>query len=139
MQVDKIAIGTVVDHIKAGKAARVMKLFGIDEEYPHRVAIVMNVPSKKMGTKDIVKIEGKIISQEMANIIALISPKASVNIIKNSKVEKKYFVVPPQELMFGKCPNPNCISFEATPHFVRMDSKYVCHYCERMFNSEELF
>ena len=59
MQVDNIAMGTVIDHIKAGKAAKVMKLLSIGEDYPHRVAVMLNVPSKKSGTKDIVKIEGK--------------------------------------------------------------------------------
>jgi aspartate carbamoyltransferase regulatory subunit len=140
MQVDKIEIGTVVDHIKAGKGARVMKLLGIVENYPHRVAVVMNVPSKKMGTKDIVKIEGKLVSQEAANMIALVSPGASVNIIKGGKVDEKYEVKMPGEVRGGgKCPNPNCISGESGEKFFKNEKGgFRCHYCERLFRAEEL-
>jgi aspartate carbamoyltransferase regulatory subunit len=140
MQVDKIKMGTVVDHIKAGKARRVMGLLDIGEKYPHRVAIVLNVPSKRMGTKDIVKIEGKIVSEEVANMIALVSPGATVNIVKDSKVEKKYEAHLPKEVKnYGKCPNPNCITVESGQKHFSMDrEKYRCHFCERLFLAEEL-
>jgi len=141
MQVDQIPMGTVVDHIKAGKASRLLKLLDIGEDYPHRVAMVLHVPSKKMGTKDIVKIEGKIVSEEMANMIALVSPGASVNIIKDSKLEKKYQVSLPKEVKgHGKCPNPNCITHEskATLFTKEQEDRYRCHFCERLFKAEEL-
>lgn len=139
MQVDKIEIGTVIDHMRAGKAARIMRLLGIDENYPHRVAVMLHVPSKKMGTKDILKIEGKIISADTANIVALLSPGATINIIKDGKVEKKYEVSLPNELKnVGKCANPNCISLEGQTQFKREDNGYRCHYCERLFKADEL-
>ena len=140
MQVDKIEMGTVVDHIKAGRAAKVMKLLHIDEEYPHRVAVMLNVPSKKTGTKDIVKIEGKLVLPEMANMVALISSTATINIIKGGKVDKKYKVKLPNELHgAGKCPNPSCIIGEHTEKlFMRENENYRCHYCERLFKAEEL-
>lgn len=140
MQVDKIEMGTVVDHIRAGKAGKVMKILEIGENYPHRVAFVLHVPSKKMGTKDILKIEGKMVSEEAANLIALVSPGASVNIIKGGKVEKKFEVKMPQEIRgYGKCPNPNCITQEGgRRHFAHDKGGYRCHYCERLFNAEEL-
>lgn len=141
MQVDKISMGTVVDHIQAGKASKLFSLLGIGEDYPHRVAIVMHVPSKKMGTKDILKIEGKIVSEEMANLIALASPGASVNIIKDGKCEKKYEVALPKEVKnLGKCPNPNCISLETGTSLFSMDGdkRYRCHFCERLFKADEL-
>ncbi len=140
MQVDKIEIGTVIDHMKAGRAGRVMKLLGIGEDYPHRVAVMLHVPSKKMGTKDIVKIEGKLVSQETANIVALVSPGATINVIKGGKVEKKYVVKLPDELRnVGKCPNPNCMSGEnGQMLFNREKESYRCHYCERLFKADEL-
>ncbi len=140
MQVDNIEIGTVVDHIKAGKAAKVMKLLEIGENYPHRVAVVLNVPSKKMGTKDIVKIEGKLVSPETANLIALVSPGATINIIKSGKLESKREVRMPEEISgYGKCPNPNCISGEGARRSFRKDKGgYRCHYCERLFKADEL-
>jgi len=140
MQVDKIDTGTVIDHMRAGKAGRIMRLLGIDENYPHRVAVMLHVPSKKMGTKDMLKIEGKLVSADIANVVALLSPGATINIIKSGKVEKKYEVVLPEELKnVGKCANPNCITTEnSATYFKREGEKYRCHYCERLFKADEL-
>jgi aspartate carbamoyltransferase regulatory subunit len=140
MQVDKIDMGTVIDHIRAGKAAKVMKLLGIGENYPHRVAIVLNVPSKAMKTKDILKIEGKLVSEDAANLIALVSPGATINIIKDGGIGKKFTVSLPKEASgLPRCPNPNCITGEgARTLFHREDEGYRCHFCERQFRAEEL-
>ncbi|MBU0532465.1 aspartate carbamoyltransferase regulatory subunit [Candidatus Micrarchaeota archaeon] len=141
LKVDTIEMGTVVDHIKAGKGGRVLEVLKIGEDYPHRVALMMHVPSKKGGTKDIVKIEGKIVGDEAANIIALISPGATINIIQNEKVEKKFRVELPAELKgAGKCPNPNCItnSEETENRFKMEDGNYRCGYCEKLVEAEEL-
>jgi aspartate carbamoyltransferase regulatory subunit len=141
LKVDTIEMGTVVDHIKGGKGGKVLEALKIGEDYPHRVALMMHVPSKKSGTKDIVKIEGKIVDQDAANLIALVSPGATINIIKNEKVEKKFKVELPETLKgIGKCPNPNCITnSENTVEIFNMEnSGYRCHYCERLFKAEEL-
>lgn len=139
MQVENIQMGTVVDHIIAGHGTKVMKLLGIDENYPHRVAIMLHVPSKKMKTKDIVKIEGKLVSEETANILALVAPGATVNIIKGGKVEKKYESKLPKEIHgVGTCPNPKCISRKETPKFLMDGKSYRCYYCERLFKTEEI-
>ncbi|MCS7103564.1 MAG: aspartate carbamoyltransferase regulatory subunit, partial [Candidatus Korarchaeum sp.] len=55
--VRRIANGTVIDHIHAGRSLRVLKLLGITGEREGVVALVMNVPSGKLGKKDIVKVE----------------------------------------------------------------------------------
>lgn len=138
--VEKITNGTVIDHIVAGNGRKVLNLLGIGENYPHRVALVINVPSKHMGKKDIVKIEGTFVNAEKANMIALVSPNATVNIIKNEKVEEKFNAEPPEVLAIGKCPNPNCITnFEhGYEKFVKEDELYRCAYCERLFKSSEL-
>lgn len=141
MQVDKIEMGTVVDHIRAGRAAKVMKLLEIGENYPHRVAMMLNVPSRAMKTKDILKIEGKVVSDEKANLIALVSPGATINIIRNSAIEKKFTVSLPKEAKgLSRCPNPNCITNEGAATYFRMEEQegYRCHFCERLFRAEEL-
>ncbi|MBN2477940.1 aspartate carbamoyltransferase regulatory subunit [Candidatus Micrarchaeota archaeon] len=144
LKVDVIEEGTVIDHIKAGKGQRVLEMLGIDENYPHRVAMVMNVPSKKEGKKDIVKIAGIHVTDEMANKIALVSSKATINIIKNSKVQNKYLVELPPELKgIGKCPNPNCVTNyseagDVKTGFEHYKEKYKCTFCERVFEAEEL-
>ncbi len=142
MQVDVIEKGTVVDHIKAGKGEKVLRILGIGEGYPYRVALVMQVPSKKTGKKDIVKIEEKMTTENEANIIALVSPGATINIIEGGKVKKKYAVDLPEKLEGnGTCPNPNCITrseSDVKQMFSKEDSGYRCHYCERLFRAEEL-
>lgn len=139
MQVDNIQMGTVVDHIIAGQGTKVMRLLGIDENYPHRVAIMLHVPSKKMKTKDIVKIEGKVVSEETANVLALVASGATVNIIKGGKVEKKYESRLPKEISgIGACPNPKCISRKEMTKFIMEENRYRCYYCERLFRTEEI-
>ena len=145
LKVEMIENGTVIDHIEAGKGKRVLDLLGVDEKYEHLVALVMNVTSKKTEKKDIVKIAGIYVRDEMVNKVALVSPNATINIIKDSKVEKKHKVELPQELKgIGKCPNPVCITnWESTgdcnSHFTKKEiDKYKCIYCERAFSASEL-
>ncbi len=141
LKVDIIEHGTVVDHIKAGMGRKVLDILGIDENSGNRVALVMNVPSEKMGKKDILKVEGILISKEKTDAIALVSPRASVNLIKDGKVvEKKQAELPESLHGIGRCPNPNCITTQekAKGRFKLEGQKYRCGYCERTFKPEEL-
>lgn len=141
LKVEPIENGTVIDHIRSGKGKKVLDILGIGEESAGRVALVMNVPSKKLDKKDIVKIADRFVSEEQANLIALVSPKSSINIIKNSKVVEKRDVETPNELVnVGTCPNPNCITNSelAEKKFAREHEGFRCRYCERVFEAEEL-
>ena len=55
-RVTAIKNGTVIDHVPAGKALSVLKMLGIEGDMSNPVSLVMNVPSKKMGGKDIIKV-----------------------------------------------------------------------------------
>lgn len=139
--VDTIEQGTVVDHIRQGMGIRVMELLGINGDYPHRVALVMNAASKRRGKKDIVKIEGILVSEEKTDTIALIAPEATINHIKDGKVVKKSRAELPEKMEgVGRCPNPTCISrhAEVPGRFAKEGEKYRCGYCERVFKAEEL-
>ena len=141
LKVETIEQGTVIDHIQAGRGRKVLEILGIKEEYAERVALVMNVPSKTMGKKDIVKIEGKMVEGKLANLVALVAPNSTINIIKNGKVAQKYKVELPGLLTgIGICPNPNCVTnFEsAEKKFQKENEGYRCNYCERVFKAEEL-
>ena len=59
MNIDSIKDGVVIDHITAGNAMRIYKLLGFDK-LECSVAIIKNVSSKKMGKKDIIKIDSNI-------------------------------------------------------------------------------
>ncbi len=141
LNVEAIENGTVIDHIRAGKGKKVLEMLGINENNAGRVALVMNVPSKRLNKKDIVKIEGAFVNEEQTNLVALISPKSTINIIKNGKViEKREVEIPNALKNVGNCPNPNCITNteHAEKIFEKEESKFRCHYCERCFAAEEL-
>jgi aspartate carbamoyltransferase regulatory subunit len=137
--ISKIREGTVIDHIPAGRAILVLKILGINEKTKETVSMALNVTSKKMGKKDIVKVEGLFIKEEELNKIALIAPNATINLIKDYEIEKKFKVKLP-EVVRGilRCPNRMCISNSREPissiFYVRAEGDEVfakCHYCGR--------
>jgi aspartate carbamoyltransferase regulatory subunit len=88
-RIGKIEYGTVIDHIAAGKGARVVEALDLARS-DKIVSMLMNVQSKKLGKKDVVKIEGVHLDpKEIAPKILQFAPKATVNLIKNSKVSNK--------------------------------------------------
>ena len=56
MHVDSVKNGIVIDHIDAGRAMQIYNLLSLDK-LDCSVAILKNVPSRKMGKKDIIKID----------------------------------------------------------------------------------
>ena len=89
-KIGKIESGTVIDHLPSNKAYDVLKILRVMEEYPNSiVSMVTNVPSGKRGVKDILKIEGKILSQNEIRKVAKIAPHATINIIKDYEVARK--------------------------------------------------
>ena len=64
LKVRKIKDGTVIDHIKRGVGKKVLDALGIDTDFPETVILLMNVSSKRVGRKDIVKIENKELKKE---------------------------------------------------------------------------
>ena len=134
MNVDSIKNGIVIDHITAGLGMRVYNLLGLDS-LDCTVAIIKNVQSKKMGKKDIIKVDADI-SLNM-DILGYVDPGITVNIIKDSKlVEKKSIELPEKLENVLKCNNPRCITTteqELTQIFKLTDREkrvYRCIYCE---------
>lgn len=136
VRVTKIKDGTVIDHISGGYALDVAKILGITGHEKQVVTIAINVPSKRMHVKDMVKIEGRALSRQEVNRIALIAPKATINIIRNFEVVEKQIVkLPPTIENIIKCVNPTCISNSHEP----IEAKFTvenedplllkCHYC----------
>ena len=136
MKVQRIEHGTVIDHILAGKAFDVLSVLGISNE--KGMSILINSHSKKGGKKDILKIEDVELSAVEASRVALISPRATINIIVGGHVARKFNAEAP-EVVRGilTCSNPNCISNQNEPvtSEFRLGSddghRYVCNYCER--------
>ena len=135
MKIDSIVNGIVIDHIAAGRGMQLYKLLGLDKLEGCSVAIIMNVQSKKMGRKDIIKVDANIDLD--LDAIGYVDPNATVNIITDGKlVEKKDIGLPEKLVNIIRCKNPRCISTteqELTQVFVLTDRKtgvYRCRYCE---------
>ncbi len=134
MNIDSIRNGIVIDHIAAGSAMKLFELLGLDG-LDCSVAILKNVPSKKKGKKDIIKIDADI--DVNLDVIGYVDPEATVNVIKDSKlVEKKSISAPATLKNVIKCKNPRCITSverDLDQVFVLTDKEkmtYRCIYCE---------
>lgn len=89
MKIKAIENGTVIDHISANKALHILKILGLPDNETQNVTIAMNVSSKQIGRKDILKIENRELDHKELNQVALIAPKATINIIRNFETVKK--------------------------------------------------
>ena len=145
LRVSKIRNGTVIDHITSGHALDVVKILGITGKSGNIVTIAMNVPSKRMGKKDIVKIEGRELKAEEVDKIALIAPNATINIIRDYKVvEKKRVQLPRVIKNIVRCANPACISNSNEPvqptfYVESQEPLYLkCHYCGYLMERDEI-
>lgn len=134
MKIDSIQNGVVIDHITAGYGMRLYELLNLDS-LDVSVAIIKNVASKKMGKKDIIKIDADI--ELNLDVIGFVDPEATVNIIKNGMLlEKKSIDMPETLTNVIKCKNPRCITSceqELDNIFKLTDKKnkvYRCIYCE---------
>ncbi|MEM0029804.1 MAG: aspartate carbamoyltransferase regulatory subunit [Candidatus Nitrosocaldus sp.] len=143
--VRRIREGTVIDHIDAGKALLVLKALGITGKEGNVVTVAMNVPSIKLRKKDIIKIEGRLLAADETNKIALIAPRATINIISEYKVKEKRRVdLPDRFVGVFNCPNPSCISNAEKSIASRIEvldkekQKLRCWYCGRMLEVNEL-
>ena len=145
VRVSKIKDGTVIDHISGGYALYVAKILGVTGHERQVVTIAINVPSKRMREKDIVKIEGRALSSQEVNRIALIAPKATINIVRNYEVVEKLEVQLPQVIEdIVKCVNPSCISNSNEPvapkFYVENEEPVLlkCHYCGYILEKADL-
>jgi len=134
MNIDSITNGFVIDHITAGRGMKLYDLLGLDN-LDCSVAIIKNVASKKMGKKDIIKIDADIAID--IDVIGYVDPGTTVNIIKNCQlVEKRTLELPEMLTNVIKCKNPRCItSTEQEINYVfkltdKDNGVYRCIYCE---------
>lgn len=145
LRVKKIMNGTVIDHIKPGYALAVLKILGVTKESDKIVSMAMNVPSSRMGKKDIVKVEGKALGRSELNKISLIIPDATINIIQDYQVKKKMTISLPKSIEDTvACINPNCITRAGepiVPTFTvasRSPLRLRCGYCGKFLEEREI-
>jgi len=143
LYVQKIKEGTVIDHISAGGALSVLKILEIMGHEDNVVSMAMNVPSHKLGRKDIVKVEGRELNPDEVDKIALIAPRSTINTVRNYVVVKKQKPRLPKIIRgIVKCVNATCISNSGEPtesmFFVENEDplRMRCYYCNRYLEKE---
>ncbi len=142
LKISKIKDGTVIDHISAGKALEVLNILGSNTG---SISIGIRVNSKKMGLKDVLKIENVFLEKEDLDRIALIAPDATISIVKNYDIIEKFNVEMPEKI-YGivKCSNQNCITNANEPvktEFIvdgRNPVVLRCLYCNRSMSGDEI-
>ena len=134
MNIDSITNGFVIDHITAGRGMRIYELLGLDN-LDCSVAIIKNVTSKKLGKKDIIKIDADI--DINMDILGYVDPNVTIDIIKDGVLaEKKKIKLPKTLKNVLFCKNPRCITTteqEIEHVFNLTDAEnriYRCIYCE---------
>ncbi len=140
-EVEAIANGTVIDHIPAHMTLKVATLVG---DRTDQVFMGMNLRSRLLGVKGVVKISGRELESRALSCLALIAPTATVSIIRDFTVVSKLAVdVPAHFDGVAHCANPNCITNHERwrTNFAVVSQRPLlvrCRYCERSFAAEEL-
>lgn len=146
LKIKAIENGTVIDHITANKALHILKILGLPDKDTHNVTVAMNVSSSEIGRKDILKIENRELDAEELNQVALIAPKATINIIRNYEpIKKDKIQLPDKITSIIRCTNSKCITNwenePITPIFnvITKNPPVVrCHYCEKLIKTEDI-
>jgi len=142
MQVSALRSGTVIDHLGPRTALKALRLLGIGDDAT--VLIGVNLDSRKLAKKDLIKIEGRELTPDEINKIALLSPQATFSIIRDFEVVKKFRPELPAEFEgLIRCVNPACITQDPRVKgrflTVRKEPlKLRCHFCERSLREDEI-
>lgn len=143
--VRRIKDGTVIDHIESGKGLKVLEALGIDGKDGNVITVALNVPSGKFSKKDIIKVENRYLQDRDTNKLAVISPTATINIIKDYKlVEKRRVSLPNKIEKIFRCSNPECITnsqehIESVMEVIDKSGRVLrCKYCTRILDVNQL-
>ena len=135
MNIDSIKNGFVLDHIKPEKGMEIYRFLGLDE-VDGMVALIRNAESKRMGRKDIIKVDAENLNIDLS-VLGYIDPEMTINVIENEKLVKKYHPELPEQIVdIVKCKNPRCITSteQELKHIFKLTDRetrtYRCVYCE---------
>ena len=145
LKIEKIRKGTVIDHIDSGYALTILALTGLAES-TDLMTIGINVPSKKLPKKDLIKIENIFLNEIQMQQISILSPNATISLIEDYKViEKKKVKIPEVIKKLIVCQNITCITnSQKEPimsEFLVLEEKPLkiqCVYCDRIYKLDEI-
>ena len=125
--------GTVIDHIPSEKTYQVAQLLGLFT-LNTPVTIGFNYPSKKVGSKGIIKVSNKFFTDQEISRLSVVAPNVILSIIRDYEVVEKKAVTTPEEIRgIVRCNNPKCITNNEPmkTHFHVNGNILTCHYCEK--------
>lgn len=139
LKIDSVEKGLVIDHIQAGKGMEVYKYLNLDK-LDCSVAIIKNAKSKKLGKKDIIKVENNINID--LTVLGFIDPNITINVIDNDQIIDKIKLELPKEVVnVVRCKNPRCITSveQEVEHKFKLTDKenktYRCVYCDTAYEN----
>ena len=142
MVVSAIKNGTVIDHIPSNCIFKVISILKL-ENIPNQITFGLNLDSKKLNSKGIIKIADRYFEQEEINKIAILAPFAKLSIIKDYNVIVKKAIETPDKIQgITKCFNPKCVKNHQniTPKFTVIGKtpnvSLKCEYCEKVTDFE---
>ena len=144
LMIEALKNGTVIDHIPAGQALRLIELLKLSQAN-NAITLGLNLESKRLGKKDILKISDHYLTEKERGEVAVFALSASINIVNDYEITQKFTSVLPEELYkILVCPNDRCITNAESmnSHFYvtsdRGDIKLSCHYCENIFSRGDI-
>ncbi|HIH09778.1 MAG TPA: aspartate carbamoyltransferase regulatory subunit [Candidatus Diapherotrites archaeon] len=140
IRITPIKNGTAIDHLNTGSAYKILEVLDLRD---FTVTVGMNVESRKMGKKDIMFIEGRELSKNELNTIALVGKGATINIIRDAEIKNKSELGYPESVEgIMKCINPKCITnAERIPAKFQIRKEPLeakCFYCEMRMGEKEI-
>jgi len=144
LSVAAIEQGTVIDHIAAGNAIKIIRILDLAAD-DRQVTVGLNLASRSHGLKDLIKVSGKSLTKKEAASIAILAPEATVNIIKDFTITEKFPIeIPERAINIVVCPNPSCITNHepmSTDFHITVSKGMIhlrCHYCEKRYHQHEI-
>lgn len=144
LPISAIENGTVIDHLRPGYAIKILRLFKLLNQ-DICMMLGLNLPSKRLGKKDLIKLRHVILTPEQASEILIFSPDATINIVQSFKVTEKIRPPLPEKISgIFTCQNEYCISVQEhveSLFYVIQRNKNVflcCHYCRTEFTRDEI-
>jgi aspartate carbamoyltransferase regulatory subunit len=143
--IPKIENGFVIDHIPTGLGIRILQLMSRHREFDNVVVTLgMHYQSKRLGKKDLIKIQMPELPGTFLQQLSLAASGVTIKQVKNFAVAGKVTLQVPEMIQnLMPCPNPNCITRHekcVTTLFMlvsREPMQFRCNYCERHFSQEE--
>lgn len=142
LEITSIKNGIVIDHIKAGAGVKIFNYLKLDKN-DCSVALIINADSKKLGKKDIIKIEN--CEALDYTVLGLLSPTITICEVKDEKIINKVIPTLPNKVEnILKCKNPRCITGQeeyVTHSFILVDretGRYRCEYCDEITRLADL-